>query len=352
MNRFASKTLSVGLAALERLLAAPAPAGITYEMVTVDNAGNSNDTGGGGIGAVAYEYQIGKYEVTIGQYATFLNAADPEGTNPNAIYNPDMASDLNGAGISCNSEAGSGSKYSVINNGGDSASRPITYVSWFDAARFANWMSNGQGTGSTETGAYTLVAGQTSGTAPSANAGAAFRLPTANEWYKTAYYSQDLNGGTGGYYAYATQSDTAPDNQINGTANQANWYTGNRYSVTQSPFFLSGQNYLNDVGAFTGSESFYGMFDRSGTVYEWNDLNGLQGSNRELRGGDLYYGGYDPAFRERFSIDASYGFRSNVGFRLASPVASDVPEIAPSSFGSALALVLGSLGLLERRRAR
>ncbi len=27
--------------------------------------------------------------------------------------------------------------------------RPIKYVSWFDAARFANWMHNGQGSGST-----------------------------------------------------------------------------------------------------------------------------------------------------------------------------------------------------------
>ena len=38
---------------------------------------------------------------------------------------------------------------------------PISYVTWGDAARFCNWLQNGQptgseGTGTTETGAYTL----------------------------------------------------------------------------------------------------------------------------------------------------------------------------------------------------
>jgi len=43
-----------------------------------------------------------------------------------------------------------------------------------------------------------------------------------------------------------------------------------------------------------------------------------------------------------------------IGFRLASPVSSPsaVPEIDPNSLGSVLALVLGSLGLLERRRLK
>ena len=36
-------------------------------------------------------------------------------------------------------------------------------MSWYDAARFTNWLHNGQGSGSTETGAYTLN-GATCGT--------------------------------------------------------------------------------------------------------------------------------------------------------------------------------------------
>jgi len=194
-------------------------------MVTVGNPGNANDTGGTNNGAVAYSYQIGKYDVTIGQYTSFLNAADPSGTNPNGIYNASMATDLNIAGISYTSGASAGSKYAVISNGGDSSNRPITYVSWFDAARFANWMTNGQGAGSTETGAYTL-GNATTGPAVAVNPGAAFYIPTNDEWYKAAYFSPNYGGvGVAGYTDYATQSDTpsAPGNIIGSTANQANY---------------------------------------------------------------------------------------------------------------------------------
>ncbi len=51
---------------------------------------------GGLYGAVAYAYQIGKYEVTNGQYTGFLNAADATGANANGIYNTSMGSDARG----------------------------------------------------------------------------------------------------------------------------------------------------------------------------------------------------------------------------------------------------------------
>ena len=39
----------------------------------------------------------------------------------------------------------------------DLANRPVNYVSFGDAARFANWLHNGQGNGDTESGAYINV---------------------------------------------------------------------------------------------------------------------------------------------------------------------------------------------------
>ena len=331
------------------LLAVPVVATqITYEMVTVGDPGNASDTGGTGNGDVAYSYQIGKYDVTIGQYTAFLNAV--AATDTYSLYSESMGTNLNVAGIS--RAGGSGSyTYSVMNNGGSSSNRPITYVSWFDAARFANWMTNSQGAGSTETGAYTLVGGQTTGNAVAANPGAAFRLPTENEWYKAAYYSPTLNSGTGGYYAYATQSDSAPGNIIGSRTNQANYNNG-VYAVTpQSGIYDSNQNYLTDVGAFSGSGSFYGTFDQSGNVFQWNDLDGLapSGSSRGLRGGN--WGVSEGNMLSSWSLtgvpSSEYFF---YGFRLAS--AAPVPEIDPNSLGSVLALVLGSLGLLERRRLK
>jgi len=43
---------------------------------------------------------------------------------------------------------------------------------------------------------------------------------------------------------------------------------------------------------------------------------------------------------------------NDTGFRLAGPAALPVPEIDPSSFGSAFALLIGSLGWMERRTRR
>jgi hypothetical protein len=99
MIRISFKTLSVGLIALACLLSAPAGADqITYDMVTVGNPGNANDTGGTSNGAVNYEYQIGKYDVTIGQYTAFLNAV--AATDTYSLYNAGVAFDLSVAGIS------------------------------------------------------------------------------------------------------------------------------------------------------------------------------------------------------------------------------------------------------------
>jgi hypothetical protein len=175
---------------------------VTIDMVTVGNPGNANDTGGSGIGRVDYSYQIGKYDATIGQYTAFLNAVAT--TDTYSLYNASMASHLNVAGIS--RAGGSGSySYSVINNGGDSSNRPITFVNWWDSARFANWMANGQPTGAqdsttTENGAYD-VNGATSGNAvaknatnPNTSAAPTYFVPTQNEWYKAAYYSPNYGG--------------------------------------------------------------------------------------------------------------------------------------------------------------
>jgi formylglycine-generating enzyme required for sulfatase activity len=149
------------------LVAAPAgAAGITYQEVTVGNAGNAGDTTG--YGAVAYDYQIGAYDVTIGQYTACLNAVSK--TDTYSLYNSSMGTNGNIAGISQSGSSGNYS-YSVIG----SADRPITYVNWFDAARFANWMANGQPTGAqtdttTENGAYALSGADNGGLAPAKNA--------------------------------------------------------------------------------------------------------------------------------------------------------------------------------------
>jgi formylglycine-generating enzyme len=357
MARFSWKAFSVWLAALACLLAAPAGA-VSIDMVTVGNAGNAGDTRVGantfGFGAVAYDYQIGTYDVTIGQYTAFLNAVAADDTY--SLYNSSMETIASIKGIS--QTGGSGSHtYSVLG----SANRPITFVSWWDSARFSNWMANGQPTGAqssttTENGAYN-VNGAISGNAvaknatnPNTSATPTFYVPTENEWYKAAYYSPTLKSGAGGYYAYATQSNTAPGNIVGSLANQANYTAGGLYSVTQSSVYDFSQNYLTDVGAFTNSGSFYGTFDQSGNVFQWNDLDGAPGSSRGLRGGDWYNSAFYVSSSDSFSYDPA-SEPINVGFRLASPVSgSAVPEIDPNGLSAVLGLLAAGLGLLERRR--
>jgi len=308
-------------------LSTPAFAVVTVDYVPSGNAGNAADTLAGNYGAVAYEYKIAKNETTIADYAQFLNAV--AATDTYSLYNSNMGSNANIAGITRTNSSGSYS-YSVTGSG----ARPITYVSWFDAARYTNWMHNGQGSGSTETGAYTLVGGQTSGNAPAKNVGASVWLPSENEWYKAAYYDPRKNSEAGGYWLHANQSDTMTSNSF-ATPGAANFFDGDYVGS-----FPSG-NVLTDVGAYgTDSQSFYGTNDQAGNVFEWNDLNAELGSSRGLRGGA--WGGSDSS-----DLAASFRFVSSptnesttVGFRLAS-----VPE--PSAY---LLTVLSASVLLTRRR--
>ena len=169
---------SLSLAVLAGIsLVTPALAVVNIDYVPVGNAGNAADNSTGSLyGAVAYAYKIGKYEVTNAQYTDFLNAADPTGANANGIYNTSMGSDIR-SGITYTSGAASGSKYTIRTSMGD---KPVNYVSWYDSARFTNWVNNGQGAGSTETGAYTL-SGNTG--IITKNVGATVWLPSENEWY-------------------------------------------------------------------------------------------------------------------------------------------------------------------------
>jgi formylglycine-generating enzyme len=331
-TRIPSLIVAVLFAALTLISNLQAQPLLTIDTVTVGDAGNAADTTT--YGAVAYDFNIGKYEVTIGQYTSFLNAV--AATDTYSLYNASMATDLNVAGISRSGASGSYT-YAVVNNGGDSSNRPITYVSWFDAARFANWMNNGATNGaSTETGAYTLN-GATSGVSFTKNAGATWWIPSEDEWHKAAYYK---GGGTNaGYWLYPTQSDSAPGNNIGGAANQANYYAGD-YAVTQSSTYSDTLNYLTDAGAFSNSDSAYDTFDQGGNVWEWNDA--VIGSSRGLRGGSWRSNVNGLRSSRRNDLDPT-NEREIVGFRVAS-----VPE--PST--AVLVLMgVGALYLWKRRRA-
>lgn len=326
----------------------------SLQCVTVGNPGNAGELSGlhsGGYygpdricGSVSYTFNIGKYEVTAGQYTDFLNKV--AGVDTYGLYNTSMWS----SGYGCKIErfAGVGTQgnpyqYRVA---ADYANRPVNYVSWGDSARFSNWLQNGQPTGvqntsTTEDGAYYL-----NGATTDAQLRAVSRKPdwmwaitSEDEWYKAAYHKN--NGVTGDYFDYPTSSNTAPGNDMaDASGNNANYYTGS------GTYPIDSGKYTTVVGEFQNSDSPYGTFDQGGNVWEWNEALIATPGNRALRGTSFYesygyvgYAGYMSAlFRDAFNPPSFeyYG----IGFRV-----SEVPEPA-----TVVMLALGGLAVLRRRK--
>lgn len=275
------------------------------EWATVGDAGNLPDTLG--YGSVATVYKIGRYEVTNLQYCEFLNTIDPEGANALGLYNPLMNTDSRGGILHASAEQ-PGRKYAPRPN---MANKPVNFVSWFDAARFANWMNNGKGAASTETGSYTLN-GATAGVDFQRQPGAKIWLPTEDEWYKSAFYK----GGSAaaGYWYFPTQSNVAP--QIASADSVGN---GSPAGGTNAANFASGARWNGVIGHVTsvgsnGGPSAYGTSDQAGNVWEWTETS--SGTSRKLRGGS--WENISASLNASNSQNSSPGSEfSQVGFRVA-----------------------------------
>ncbi len=273
---------------------------VVIETVHVGNPGNAGELcgqGPGGVdlicGAVDYVYRIGRFEVTAGQYTEFLNAV--AATDTYDLYTTEMWTGDYWGNYGCKiqrSGAEGSYSYSVA---ADWANRPVTYVSWGNAARFCNWLHNGQPRGSqdlstTEDGSYYLN-GATSDEELMAVVrqwDATWVIPSEDEWYKAAYHKND--GVTGNYFLYPTGSDSVPVCECcPGGGNSANydcngdgpggWACGPPY-------------YTNSVGCYIFSQSPYGSFDQGGNVWERTEAV-TSHSFRVLRGGSFAYDAAD-----------------------------------------------------------
>jgi formylglycine-generating enzyme required for sulfatase activity len=310
--------------------------GVTFDWAIVGNSGNADDIHG--YGGVNYTYCISKQEVTNTQYVEFLNAV--AASDPNGTYSIKMGSDTQGGII--RSGVDGHYTYSIKPNavghghdGGDYSytNKPVTFVSFFNAMRFVNWLENGQPTGgqdssTTEDGTYTIE----DGIRENRKSGAIYFIPNEDEWYKAAYHKND--GVTGNYWDYPASTNMMPDNNLpsSDTGNSANYRDGEGYTTGDRAYPMT------DVGAYTLSESPYGTFDQGGNLFEWNESVWEQ-RFRGARGGCWYNNAYQnlrAAERKKSSPNGEY-FTN--GIRIVM-----IPEPNTMLLGALLAM-----GILFRR---
>ena len=291
-------------------------ADVIVDLTYIGNAGNAADDSG--LGSVAYDYYISTYEVTVAQYTEFLNAA--AASDPYGLYNEYMMGGIEGSIIERSGTDGSYT-YSAV---AGAENEPVRYVSFYDGLRLCNWMANGQGSASTETGSYDLSLGiwATRGT------NATWVLPNEDEWYKAAYYDAENDV----YYNYPNGSDDVPAEPTDET-------TPREMNFGDKPYW-QGNQYYTSIGETTGASPF-GVNDLGGTDQEWTETFSHGGGDyRITRGG----GFFSPASALSYSGTAAYspsGEDSYEGLRLAYIIPEPLTVVLLLS-GLPLALVAGA----------
>jgi sulfatase modifying factor 1 len=291
----------------------------------VGNPGNAAQSSGvnAGLGAVANTFYMSSTETTVAQYTSFLNQAAKN--DPNGLYNTNMST----IGIT---RSGSPGSY-VYTSSTAFNLKPVTHVSWYDAARYVNWLMTGT---TTETGAYNLAL---SGSAAfQRQPGATYFLPSADEWYKAAFY-RPTSTSYGTWASTAGSGTTTPSASVPvGSAPAANYN-------------LVAASTTTDVGSYTTTVSPYGMYDMLGNVTEWTDTAANSTQTRVFSGAytialaNVANWGANGAAQLRLTTNSN----DNIGFRVGSTIAP-VPEPGTIALaGSGLVGMVGA-GWLKRRK--
>jgi len=287
----------------------------SIEFVTIGNPGNAGDTLGPlgvqygfAFGAVNYTYNIGKYEVSR-----------------EMIDKANLSEELEVT------------MYDMTRYGGNGSNRPATGISWYEAAKFVNYLNVSSGNAAAykfdSNGIFQLWVQGEAGyneNNQSRNSLAKYFLPSSAEWHKAAFGSP-----SGDWYKYPTGSNSAPIPVASGTDANTAVYLQN-----------------NDAGPAdvtnAGGLSLWGTMGQAGNVIEWTETG--PDMERVTTAGGAWPGNGGVT---DFPIDTSYIFdglnqrdddqNPYYGFRVAM-----VPE--PSAF-SLLAIGLGGLTMMRRRRS-
>lgn len=281
------------------------------EFVTVGSPGNPTDpvvptatSAPLPSGTVNYTYHMAKYEISE-EIIAKVNALSAAGGDP--------------LGLDGDVERG--------------PQKPSTGLSWFDAARFVNWLNEDQGYSPAykfdSAGVFQLW----EPTDPGFNAKNRYRnrqahyvLPSADEWHKAAYYDP-LNDR---YWLYPFGSDEPPLAVASGTDPGTAVYNQTGPADVQ----------------LAGGENLFGLVGMAGNVADWEEtsvdlLNDDSSSRRGVRGSSWIFDlttSLSSSFRNSAFAHAN---QPRIGIRITS-----IPE--PSTL--LLTLVGGYSALNVRRR--
>ncbi|MFL0770997.1 MAG: Ig-like domain-containing protein, partial [Prochlorococcus sp.] len=183
---------------------------------------------------------------------------------------------------------------------------PVTWVNFWDAASFANWLTSGN----TNKGIYDLDSTGKSNNSITRNAtewsNGAVAIASHDEWYKAAYYSGSSTGADGdAYWLYPTQSNSIMSADAN---------YGDR----------DGDGGLLSVGTYSGKSSYYGTFDQAGNAREWTESIPSNKTTQRLVLGGQFDSKQKHLKKETYSAPNRSFLRT--GFR----VTTLVPNFAPS----------------------
>lgn len=233
---------------------------------------------------ISQPFAIGRYEVTVDQYATFVEATGHESASSCRVYNEDGSVFIDTEGLTWRNPGFA-----------QSGSSPVVCINWFDAIAYVSWI--------------TEITGQF------------YRLPSEAEWEyaarsgtSTARYWGD---GVGDACLYANVGDLD-------MADAFDW-RNREFSCRD------GYTATSPVGRFEPNQ--WGLNDVLGNVWEyvsdcWHDTHAGRPVDASPRGGDYcdtirmtkggswshYPWGIRSAVRNRAPLEASY---NTTGLRLA-----------------------------------